>query len=94
MESTTKQASPWRKGIDFDELKLRGLPQKHAVATCNFGIISASAGRKRKTKKPCYEMAGFRMFKYTWDSSQQSGKGGTGISRSFPNKCATALLII
>jgi hypothetical protein len=40
-----------RQGVILMSLKLGGLHEKHAVATWNFGTISAFARRQRKTKK-------------------------------------------
>jgi hypothetical protein len=55
-----KRASPLSNRINFDEFKSRRLPEKHAVAACNFGTISAFASRRRKTKNTYVEMAGLR----------------------------------
>jgi hypothetical protein len=46
------------KWAEFDEFKSGGQREKHAVASWNLGTISAFAGRQKKTKEPCYELAG------------------------------------
>lgn len=45
-------------GINFDELKLGGLQDKHEIASLILGTILISASKQTETKKICVQRAG------------------------------------
>jgi hypothetical protein len=50
-------------GINFDELKLGGLQNKHEIASLILSIILISASKQTETKKTCIQTAGHRKFR-------------------------------